>query len=203
MIVHEGGCVGGAVKYETLGNPLRVAICHCRFCQRATGSAYMVEPIFRRDDLRVTKGSPATYHHRSEGSGKLVHVHFCAACGTKLHRTFERFAEICGVYAGTFDDPNWFEIGPENAKHIFIEVARQDTILPCRRASLPSARMPLQMTARPWSRWYSTGLMSSAVEGGPRGAEFRDPVSPPGAAASGAGTDGTFLRRPERRPGAG
>ena len=59
MAVHEGGCICGAVRYETEGDPLRVTICHCRWCQRATGAAYMVEPIFRREDLRVTKGSSA------------------------------------------------------------------------------------------------------------------------------------------------
>ena len=40
----------------------------------------MVEPIFRLEDLRVTQGSLATYDQRSEGSGKLVHVHFCQNC---------------------------------------------------------------------------------------------------------------------------
>jgi hypothetical protein len=130
MGVHEGGCLCGAVRYETLADPLRVTTCHCRFCQRATGSAYMVEPIFRAVDLHVTQGSPSTYDHRSEGSGKLVHIHFCAACGTKLYMTFERFETSCGVYAGTFDDPNWFEIGDSNSKHIFIEAARHETILP-------------------------------------------------------------------------
>lgn len=130
MGVHEGGCLCGAVRYETSGDPVRVTICHCRFCQRATGSAYMVEPIFRTQDLRVTQGSPAAYAHRSAGSGKMLHVHFCAGCGTKLYLTFERFAESCGVYAGTFDDPDWFEIPPETSKHIFIGVARHDTILP-------------------------------------------------------------------------
>ncbi len=130
MATHEGGCLCGAVRYETQGDPLRVTICHCKFCQRATGSAYMVEPIFRQTDVRITKGTPTTYSQRSSGSGKLVHVHFCAACGTKLYLTFERFAESCGVYAGTFDDPNWFEIRPDNSKHIFIDVARHETILP-------------------------------------------------------------------------
>jgi hypothetical protein len=42
----------------------------------------------------------------------------------------QRFAEACGVYAGTFDEPNWFAIGPDNAKHIFLDVARHDTVLP-------------------------------------------------------------------------
>jgi hypothetical protein len=130
MTIHPGGCLCGAVRYETLADPARVTICHCRFCQRATGSAYMVEPIFRMEDLRVTRGLPSVYDIPSAGSGKVVHVHFCQTCGTKLYLTFERFAETCGVYAGTFDDPDWFSIAPENAKHIFFEVARHDTILP-------------------------------------------------------------------------
>jgi hypothetical protein len=130
MTVHEGGCICGAVRYRTLADPLRVTVCHCKWCQRATGSAYMVEPIFRQEDLRVTEGTPATYHHRSGGSGKMVQVHFCAACGTKLYLTFERFSGTCGVYAGTFDDPDWFELRPYNSKHIFIEAARHETILP-------------------------------------------------------------------------
>jgi hypothetical protein len=60
MGVHEGGCLCGAVRYETLADPLRVTTCHCRFCQRATGSAYMVEPIFRTVDLRVTQAGIVT-----------------------------------------------------------------------------------------------------------------------------------------------
>ena len=130
MATHEGGCLCGAVRYQTLATPIRVTICHCRFCQRATGSAYMVEPIFRLDDLRVTRGSATVFRLHSSGSGKEVGVHFCSACGTKLYLSFERFPETCGVYAGTFDDPNWFPVGPENAWHIFTEVARHDTILP-------------------------------------------------------------------------
>ncbi len=90
----------------------------------------MVEPIFRLEDLQVTSGSPAVYDISSAGSGKLVHVHFCQKCGTKLYLTFERFAETCGVYAGTFDDPNWFAVDAGNSRHIYLDVARHDTILP-------------------------------------------------------------------------
>lgn len=130
MAIHAGGCLCGEVRFETDGEPQRVTICHCRFCQRATGSAYMVEPIFARDALRITRGTPAIYDQRSSGSGKMVHVHFCRTCGTKLFLTFERFATACGIYAGTFDDPDWFAVAPSNAKHIFVDVARPETILP-------------------------------------------------------------------------
>lgn len=130
MATNKGGCLCEAVRYETLTDPIRVTVCHCRFCQRATGSAYMVEPIFRLDALRVTKGSASVFQLRSAGSNKKVNVHFCSACGTKLYLSFERFPETYGIYAGTFDDPNWFSVGPETSRHIFIGVARHDTILP-------------------------------------------------------------------------
>lgn len=129
MAAHEGGCLCGALRYEALSEPVRITLCHCRFCQRATGSAYMVEPLFRCEDVRITKGAPAIYSHRSEGSGKAVLVHFCRSCGTKIYLGFERFPDVYGVYAGTFDDPNWFEISAENAKQIFVDVARYDSVL--------------------------------------------------------------------------
>ncbi len=130
MSVHAGGCLCGALRYEARADPVRVTVCHCRFCQRATGSAYMVEPIFRGEDLALTAGRPAVFDLRSAGSGKTVHVHFCAVCGTKTHLTFERFPGFAGVYAGTFDEPDWFDTGAHNTKHIFTGVARHDTIIP-------------------------------------------------------------------------
>ena len=53
MSRNEGGCLCGAVRFATLGEPSRVTVCHCRFCQKATGSAYLVEPIFDADKLVV------------------------------------------------------------------------------------------------------------------------------------------------------
>ncbi|SDZ16572.1 Uncharacterized conserved protein [Jannaschia faecimaris] len=128
----QGGCLCGNVRYETRGQPVKVTLCHCRFCQRATGGAYLVEPIFEAQAFRLTKGVPKTYTHVSGGSGKEVFVHFCDTCGTKLFLQFERFADAVGVYGGTFDDPNWFELTPENSKHIFLGVAQRGTVIPAR-----------------------------------------------------------------------
>jgi len=90
----------------------------------------LVEPVFEAKDFTVSNGSPKTYTHISEGSGKEVYVHFCDNCGTKLYLTFERFADVVGVYGGTFDDPNWFDHTPENSKHIFLGVALRGTAIP-------------------------------------------------------------------------
>jgi hypothetical protein len=90
----------------------------------------MVEPIFWLEDLQVTSGVPVVYDISFAGSGKLVHTHFCQKCGTKLYLTFERFPGTCGIYAGTFDDPNWFAVDAGTSRHIYVDVARHDTILP-------------------------------------------------------------------------
>jgi hypothetical protein len=129
MSVHSGGCLCGGLRYETTGEPVRVTICHCRFCQRATGAGHMVEPIFTLENFRLVRGTPHVYAHVSGGSGKQVYVHFCKACGTKLWLSFERFVGVAGVYAGTFDEPDWFEITPANAKQIFTCHARTDAVL--------------------------------------------------------------------------
>lgn len=130
MAEADGGCICGRVRYEVRSAPSRVTICHCKFCQRATGGAYLVEPIFSLSDFSIIKGKPKAYAHTSEGSGKQVHVHFCDACGTKLFLTFERFPDAVGLFGGTFDDPNWFEITPENSKQIFLGVAQRGTVIP-------------------------------------------------------------------------
>jgi hypothetical protein len=90
----------------------------------------MVEPIFAADRLEVIAGRPRIYDQVSAGSGKIVHVHFCPDCGTKLWLSFERFPDAVGLYAGTFDEPCWFPIDPATSKHIFLGVARADSIIP-------------------------------------------------------------------------
>ncbi len=126
----QGGCLCGELRYQVESPPSRVTICHCRFCQRATGGAYLVEPIFDKQEFLSIHGDAKIYVHRSEGSGQQVHVHFCDNCGTKLYLTFDRWPEIVGVYGGTFDDPNWYDRTPENSKQIFLGVAQTGTVIP-------------------------------------------------------------------------
>ena len=130
MSWNQGGCLCGAVRYAASSTPVRVTYCHCKFCQRATGSAYLVEPIFQKTHFAIISGKPATYTQASEGSGKRVTINFCSTCGTKLFLDLERFPETVGVYGGTFDDPNWFERTPQVSRHIFLDSALNGTVIP-------------------------------------------------------------------------
>lgn len=126
----EGGCLCGAVRYAVRAEPMHVTICFCRFCQRATGSTMMVEPIFRAEDFAFTAAAAKTYDLVSAGSGKRVTAHFCDTCGTKVLLSFERWPDIVGVYVGTLDDPDWIERTGENVKAIFLSSAQHGTLVP-------------------------------------------------------------------------
>jgi hypothetical protein len=127
---HEGGCLCGDIRYKTATEPLRVTICHCTFCQRVTGSAFLVEPIFRSEDVEFSGSKPKTYDHRSDGSHKRVTLNFCGRCATTLYLSFERFPDFVGLCGGTFDDPNWFDRGPDACRHIFTRSAQKGVVLP-------------------------------------------------------------------------
>ncbi len=73
--IFAGGCLCGAVRYESSEPPIRTTICHCRMCQKSTGSAFMVAVGFPRTTLRVTKGEPKLYR-----SSPIMDKSFCANC---------------------------------------------------------------------------------------------------------------------------
>jgi hypothetical protein len=131
---HQGGCLCGNIRFCVTAAPRRVTFCHCRFCQKVTGAAYAVEPIFAVGDFRLLSGAPKTFDTRSKGSGKTVTVHFCDTCGSSFRYTFQRFGDVTGILAGSFDDPDWFKWDASTAKHIFLESAQANTLLP---AGLP------------------------------------------------------------------
>lgn len=130
MSLADGGCLCGKIRYAVDAESTHVTICHCHFCQRATGAPYLVEPVFAKATFSVSTGEPARYSQTSEGSGKAVNINFCANCGTKLFLDFERNPNVIGVYGGTFDDPNWFDRSPDNTKVIFTDCAQKGSFIP-------------------------------------------------------------------------
>lgn len=117
---HQGGCVCGAVRYVTEGNPERVTMCHCTWCQRRTGSAFGTEAVFRHDQVTLTGDTQRSYRHISDQSGRWLDQHFCGTCGTNLGITMQAVPDIRSVPAGTFDDPAWLKQSGIPFRHIFL-----------------------------------------------------------------------------------
>ncbi len=106
------------------------AICADTRAGQLTQVSHSARASLNTWDLKLTRGKPSIYDHRSEGSDKIIHSHFCGNCGTGLYYTFERYDGVAAVHAGTFDEPNWFDWSADNARHIFLSEARHGTVIP-------------------------------------------------------------------------
>jgi hypothetical protein len=84
MIREEGGCQCGAVRYRLVGEPLDLYACHCRECQRQSGSAFGMSLIVPADAFRLLSGELASFT-RTCDSGGTLECSFCRSCGTRIH----------------------------------------------------------------------------------------------------------------------
>lgn len=159
--VHEGGCLCGAVRYRAQGPAMRTLVCHCRFCQRVTGSTSYAESMFPLDAVEFT-GTMKVYSHRSATSGKAVNLHFCPTCATPLTLTFDRWPEYRAISRGTFDDPDWVSIGA----HIWIESAQTGVVLPADTDCYRQARVTLDGAPEVPARFAVPVLASKAFRPG-------------------------------------
>ena len=57
-------------------------------------------------------------------------LHFCGGCATTFYLDLERFPAILGLCGGTFDDPDWFDRGTDECRHIFTGSAQNGVTLP-------------------------------------------------------------------------
>src|SRR5689334_10729715 len=99
----EGGCVCGAVRYACAGAPERVTVCHCRWCQRRTGSAFGTEVVFREENVSFSGIEPTRYRHVSDESGRWLDVSFCPRCGSNVGIALQAVPGIRTIPAGTLD----------------------------------------------------------------------------------------------------
>ena len=71
-IKNFGGCACGKIRYKTLGYPTVSAVCHCRYCQLRSGSAFGVLVYFLEDNFEIIKGNTKRYSFISETGNKWV-----------------------------------------------------------------------------------------------------------------------------------
>jgi len=126
----EGGCLCGAVRFRTDGEPVNVRICHCRTCQKAMGSPFYARALFEARALTV-EGETAFY----PSSATLERV-LCKTCGTRLFSRRSNGTAV-GIALATFDDRNAFQ----PSEHIWvsekIEWVRIDDGLPQYQETVP------------------------------------------------------------------
>ena len=114
-----GGCLCGACRYETDAEPINVRACHCRACQKATGSPFYARVLVPLDGLRVS--GPIRWFASSDD----VRRGFCTQCGSTLFSERLSIGAI-GLTMGTLDEPDRFRPTEHiwvSSKQAWIELA--------------------------------------------------------------------------------
>ncbi|MEK1928306.1 MAG: GFA family protein [Pararhizobium sp.] len=106
-----GGCLCGAVRYQTVATPKYSGFCHCRDCQRATGTGHCCYMIFSRGEVAFTDALKS--FSMIGGSGMETVRYFCENCGSQIFGSGPPDDDRWTVYAGTLDDPSLFQ--PDSA----------------------------------------------------------------------------------------
>ncbi|HUA78537.1 MAG TPA: GFA family protein [Acetobacteraceae bacterium] len=100
----EGGCACGAVRYRLEAAPMFVHCCHCRDCQRQTGSAFVLNALIETDRLSVLAREPQPISVPTD-SGRPHRIFRCPTCQTAVWSEYGGRAALRFVRIGTLDDP--------------------------------------------------------------------------------------------------
>ena len=100
--VMTGGCACGKVRFSVAIDNDDAYLCHCRMCQRATGSVSIAFKQVRQADL-AWEGAPDWYD-----SSPIAIRPYCAGCGTSLGFKFKEGSEKIDLTVASFDDPSRF-----------------------------------------------------------------------------------------------
>lgn len=123
---HQGGCACGAVRYQVEGEPDICQICHCRYCQRRTGTAFGTVAYFPEDRVTILQGELREYRHHSDETGRWLAMQFCPTCGTTVSHRVEIRPGLRAIAVGTLDDPEW----PRIQRHIWVQSRRSWVSIP-------------------------------------------------------------------------
>jgi len=100
----EGGCACAAVRYRLAAAPMFVHCCHCRDCQRQTGSAFVLNALIEADRAALISGNPEPVAVPTP-SGKPHEIYRCPSCRVAVWSTYGGVQKLRFVRIGTLDNP--------------------------------------------------------------------------------------------------
>lgn len=109
MIIINGGCLCGSVRYTVNSKPLVTRECWCSLCQTLASGNATINVAFPAKAITIT-GELKDYSSIAD-SGDTMHRRFCPNCGVHMFSEADEKPEMIVVRAGTFDDVEQVEIG--------------------------------------------------------------------------------------------
>ena len=130
---YEGGCTCRQVRYRLRSKPLFVHCCHCRWCQRETGTAFALNAMIEADRVEVLAGEVEIVHTPSN-SGKGQKISRCPNCRIAVWSNYAGAGDAARfVRVGTLDEP---DLLPPDI-HIFTMSQQPWVVLPAGTPAVP------------------------------------------------------------------
>ena len=124
--IFEGGCTCRRVRYRMTSRPMFVHCCHCRWCQRETGTAFALNAMIEADRVELLSGEVELVDTPS-ASGKGQKIWRCPTCHIAIWSNYAGAGDgIRFMRVGTLDEPD--RLPPDI--HIFTMSKQQWVILP-------------------------------------------------------------------------
>jgi len=124
----DGGCTCGAVRYQVSSEPMIVHACHCRGCQKNSGSAFAVNALFEAGRVKLISGEVEEITVPTP-SGTGQDITRCAKCKVAVWSNYNMGGlreRIRFIRVGTLDDPD--QMPPD--VHIFTGSKQPWVLLP-------------------------------------------------------------------------
>jgi len=122
----EGGCTCRHVRYRMTSKPMFVHCCHCRWCQRETGTAFALNALIESDRVQLLHGDVETVDTPS-ASGKGQKIARCPRCRVAVWSNYAGAGDaVRFVRVGTLDEPD--RLPPDI--HIFTASKQPWVVLP-------------------------------------------------------------------------
>jgi hypothetical protein len=129
----DGGCTCRHVRYRRTSKPLFVHCCHCRWCQRETGTAFALNAMIEADRVQLLNGEVDLVLTPSQ-SGKGQKIARCPHCRVAVWSNYAGGGDaVRFVRVGTLDEPD--RLPPDI--HIFTASKQPWVVLPPGAPAVP------------------------------------------------------------------
>jgi hypothetical protein len=103
----KGGCLCGQISYTADGEAALVGVCHCKHCQKQSGTAFGLVIGVPKAAFSL-KGDAKIYHDQGD-SGERVDRAFCPNCGSLLTTDAAVMPDLIFIKAGSLNDTSWVQ----------------------------------------------------------------------------------------------
>ena len=105
----KGSCLCGDISYRYEASQSATALhCHCRDCQKVTGSGKATIVMFPEDAVAI-EGTFKQYSCLGS-DGSHVNRGFCPRCGSQMFTHVDEIPGMLFIKAGTMEDSSWVQV---------------------------------------------------------------------------------------------